>query len=294
MAAQALHLTPSGVSQHLAKLEAETGLELLDRSRRGGGRTVQLTTAGRTLADHAEQVAEALVAAEREVDRLRNRSSGAVRIGGFASVLNQLVAPVVTAMAISDPAIEPHIVEIDDEVGLAELRAGRLDFMLSERHPTVPTRLPRGITEVDLLRDPYRIVVPDSWSATDQPETLLAGAWVATEPGQGSRRILERLCEDSGVTLSMRHVCRDSATMLALVAAGLGAAIIPELTLSYQPRHRVRVSTGVLDPGARILTTLRSRSSLGAPAAERFLSELQQLAATRQGSGTGSDPAPVR
>lgn len=286
-AAHALHLTPSGVSQHLAKLEAETGLALLDRSRRGGGRTVRLTNAGRALADQAEQVAVALATAEREVDRLRSRTSGVVRIGGFASALNQLVAPVVASMALSDPAIEPQIVEVEETRGVTQLRAGELDFLLSERHPTDPVRRPRGLVEVDLARDPYRVVVPDSWPHTDRPDELLSGSWVATAPDQASRRRLERLCEDAGVTANVPHVCNDSGTMLALVAAGLGAAIIPELTLSYQPRQRVRVSTGLLDPGARILTVLRPRLTVGAPAAERFLAELQRLAATRVGDAGG-------
>ena len=283
-AAQALHLTPSGISQHLAKLEAETGLELLDRTRRGGGRPVALTSVGLALADQAEQVSVALAAADREVERLRTGTSGPVRIGGFASVLNQLVAPVVTAMAVSDPAIEPHIVELEEAAGLVELRAQRLDFLLSEREPHSPLRRPRGLVEVDLVRDPYRIVVPASWRTGDDPRELLSGPWVATPAGQASRVTLERLADDAGVRLWVPHVCTDSGTMLALVAAGLGAAIVPELTLSSPPRQRVRVSAGVLDPGSRILTALRSRTSVGAPAAERFLTELQRLAATRRGS----------
>ena len=91
-AAAALHLTPSGVSQHLSRLESETGLELLDRSHRGGGRSVRLTGAGVALAERADGVAAALAEAEREIALLRDGSAGVVRIGGFSSALSRLLA----------------------------------------------------------------------------------------------------------------------------------------------------------------------------------------------------------
>ena len=46
-AAAALHISPSAVSQQLVLLERETGFALIDRSRRGGHRSIQFTTAGR-------------------------------------------------------------------------------------------------------------------------------------------------------------------------------------------------------------------------------------------------------
>ena len=49
-AAERLGLTPSAVSQHLARLEAETGLALVDRSRLGGGRSLAGSAAGRVQA----------------------------------------------------------------------------------------------------------------------------------------------------------------------------------------------------------------------------------------------------
>src|SRR5262245_9845713 len=131
-AAGALHLTPSGISQHLARLEAETGLTLVDRSRRGGGRSLVLTVAGQQLADHADRVADGIAAAEHTAEALRGRRSGPVRIGGFASVLDVLVAPAITLLSAASPAIEPHVTEIDDVAGTIELRAGNLDLLLCD------------------------------------------------------------------------------------------------------------------------------------------------------------------
>src|SRR5919109_4667642 len=92
-ASRALYLTPSGVSQHLTRLEEETGLSLVDRTRRGGGRSLALTAAGRALADQGERVAEVLAEAERTAIALRGERSGPVRIGGVATGLCRLVRP---------------------------------------------------------------------------------------------------------------------------------------------------------------------------------------------------------
>src|SRR5918994_4904811 len=99
-AARALYLSPSAVSQHLTRLEAETGLSLVDRSRRGGGRRLALTAAGQTLAQQGERVAEVLAEAERAAMALRGERSGPGRIGGFATVLRRLVGPAAIAAAV--------------------------------------------------------------------------------------------------------------------------------------------------------------------------------------------------
>src|SRR3954467_11878569 len=81
-AARALYLSPSAVSQHLTRLEAETQLSLVDRAQRGGGRNLVLTAAGHALGEEGERVAEALAGAERAVMALRGERYGVVRIGG--------------------------------------------------------------------------------------------------------------------------------------------------------------------------------------------------------------------
>lgn len=274
-AARALHLTPSGISQHLTKLEAEAGIALVDRSRRGGGRTVTLTAAGQALADHGEQVAVALANAEREIDRFKEHRSRVVRVGGFAAVINRLAAPAVLALSLADPGIDPRIFEIDEAAGLQQLAAGELDLLLSETPVTHGLARPAGIRETDLVRDPFRIVVPHTWSV-DDPAALLARPWVLPRT-HAARHALERVAATYGLSLDVRHIGQDTSTMLALVSAGLGAAIIPALTLNYQPRGFVRLHIGPPDPGARTLTLLHPAET-DPPSVERFAQELQRQA----------------
>ena len=266
-ASRALYLSPSAVSQHLTRLEAETGLNLVDRTRRGGGRSLALTAAGRALAEQGERVAEVLAEAERAAMALRGERSGPVRIGGFSTVLRRLVGPAVVDLAIAEPAIVPTVTEVDETAGLAQLRAGELDLVILERWPqAVP---PRGVVAHDLLRDAYRVVVPASWPIHEDAQTLLSGRWIAGHEGTPARAALDALAAAAGTRLDIRHRCDEFTSMLALVGAGLGAAVVTDLALDLLSVTNVRVSAGPLDPGARIIYAAhrRGRAEPGAAAA---------------------------
>ena len=287
-AAAALHLTASGVSQHLTRLEAESRLALLDRSRRGGGRTVVLTTAGLALAGRAEELAVALADAEREADRQRDGTEGTVRVGGFPTALGAFVVPALKELAVSDPALQVQVVEVDADEGAQLLRAGELDLLLSERfaEATTPGSGPHpGLVEDDLRRDPFRIVVPRVWTRPATLEELLAGAWVTTPRRHAVRHVLDGLAGRHGVATGHLHLCMEARTVLALVAAGLGAAIIPELALSYRPSDGVDPYTTADDLGARVLTVVGPEHQHRSAATQRFHRLIREIA--------GREPLPA-
>jgi molybdate transport repressor ModE-like protein len=276
-AAKALFLSPSAVSQHLTRLEAETGLRLVDRAQRGGGRNLVLTAAGQALAAEGDRIAEALAGAERAVTALRGERSGAVRIGGFATALRRLVGPAVVDLAIAEPAVVPMVVEVDERAGLAQLQADELDLLILERRPDA--RVPRGVTTTDLLRDDYRVVVPAGWPpAADQD--VLRGTWIAGSPGSPARAALESLGRASGAQPEVRHVCDEFASMLALVGAGLGAAVVTDLVLDLLPMRGVRRLATPLDAGFRLVYVAHRRGpSEPGPAAAAALEALRAHAA---------------
>ena len=99
-AADALHLTPSAVSQQLAALEREIGQPVIERN----GRGVRLTGAAEVLVGHANVVLAQLEAAEADVAAYAEGVVGTVRIAGFATALGELVAPAVVGAAGEPPA----------------------------------------------------------------------------------------------------------------------------------------------------------------------------------------------
>ncbi|MBV9449846.1 MAG: LysR family transcriptional regulator [Streptosporangiaceae bacterium] len=227
-AARALHLTPPAVSQQLQALERETGTPLLDRS----GKQVRPTAAGRLLAEHAERVAAQLRQAERDLAELTGRVSGPVRLAAFQSVMSALVAPAARKLADTYPAIQVSVTECYGPSALAELRLGDLDIVLTEYDSSGATPAEEGLGLRTLAFDPFVLVVPPEWAITVRSLADLAGrTWVAGPPGTARDHALRRLAAEAGFSIEPRDVCVEFPSVLALIAAGRGAAIVPRLTL---------------------------------------------------------------
>jgi DNA-binding transcriptional LysR family regulator len=230
-AGRRLHLAPSGISQHLAALERETGLVLLDRSRRGGQRPLTLTAAGRRLVAHADRLAAVLGDAEAEALTLAGRLEGPVRIGAFTTAVRRLIVPAVLALAESDPGIHPVVHELDEAPAVAALHAGDLDVVLVEDEADRLRPPPSGLAARRLLDDPYRLVLPVGWPPPRDIADLAEQPWVDGPPGSAVRAVLDRVRRTTGLPLPGVHVCLEFPAALALVDAGLAATLVPALAL---------------------------------------------------------------
>jgi DNA-binding transcriptional LysR family regulator len=228
-AASALHLSPPAVSQQLLALERETGVSLIGRS----GKQVTLTAAGRLLASHGERIAAQLRHAERDLAELTGQAAGTVRIAAFQTVMNPLIAPALRALAAAYPAIQPLITERYGPAAVAELRLGDLDIVLTEYDAASPPPTEPGLALRYLAFDPYLLVIPPDWQVTVRGLHDLTGRpWVAGPPGTACDHALRRLAAEAGIAIPAGDVCVEFPSVLALVAAGRGAAIIPRLALA--------------------------------------------------------------
>jgi len=231
-AADALHLTPPAVSQQLLALERETGASLVDRS----GRQVRLTAAGRLLAAHGERVAAQLRQAERDLAELTGQTSGPVRIAAFQSVMSPLIGPALRDLAAASPAVQPVITERYGPAAVADLRLGDLDIVLTEYDAASPPPAEPGLGLRHLAFDPYRLVIPPDWPARPRGLPDLAGRpWVAGPPGTACDHALRRLAAEAAIAIPAGDVCVEFPSVLALVAAGRGAAVIPQTALGRAP-----------------------------------------------------------
>jgi DNA-binding transcriptional LysR family regulator len=235
-AASVLHLTPSAVSQHIARLERETGVLLLDRSRLGGRRAAGLTPAGRMLAGHAARLAETLAAAERDLAALTGQVSGPVGIAAFPTAIRHLVGPAVMAMAATNPTVRIQIRQLEPGPGLAALQAGGLDLLIAEADPADPVTTRPGLRTIRLFDDPYKVVFPAAWAPVAGVEALLTRPWVDGPPGTAARRALDRVAAHHDTVLHRVHECLEFPAVLGIVAAGLAAAVVPALALPA-PEH---------------------------------------------------------
>ena len=116
-AARQLHLAPSGISQHLARLERETGLVLVDRFTSGGQRPLRLTAAGQRLAAHGGRLAEVLADAAEDIYAMSERLSGTVNLGAFSSVMTRLVVPAIRDLEQRAPGVQVRVHEASEAAG---------------------------------------------------------------------------------------------------------------------------------------------------------------------------------
>ncbi|RIJ77371.1 LysR family transcriptional regulator [Nakamurella silvestris] len=231
-AAAVLYISPSAVSQQLALLAKEAGCELVARN----GRGVVLTPAGEVLARHAAAILASLDRAAAAVAAASQQVNGLVRVGSFPSAAGAVVAPAAAAAMAAEPSLDIRITESEDEPSLLDLRSGLLDVVLLQVYDHVPKPLPADLDEHPLFTDPMFLLTPTSWGCTGSSLADLADAvWVASYLSTPCGQSTLQACRDVGFEPDIRHRAIDFGLTIEMVAAGLGAALIPSMALPVVP-----------------------------------------------------------
>jgi DNA-binding transcriptional LysR family regulator len=209
-------------------LEREAGVPLLTKA----GRGVRLTDAGRVLVEHAEALLDRAARAEADLAAAAGTVAGRARIAGFESVALRLALPAMERLAATAPRLRCEFVEAEPEQALPALALGDIDLVLGDEWEHQPVRLPTGVQRLDLLRDPVRVVAPPG--RPPAPFADLAGeAWVAGDAGLGWDEMIGRICRElGGFDPDVRHRTYGVALAVALVAAGRGVTLLPDLALA--------------------------------------------------------------
>lgn len=220
-AAKELHYSQPSVSHHLGRLEAATGAKLIQRV----GRGIRLTPEGELLAGRAAEILGRVDAASVELAARVGLRAGRVRLAGFQTILSTLVPTAAAELSRSHPGIELNLVDAHPDDGLTMLRSGRVDIAVIFRHADTPLEEDR-IRLTHLLDDPLYLV-------SDRPRARLEdqrdAAWVGG--CERCRAATVTACERAGFSPRIAYACDDTVVTQALVAAGLGVAIINGLAL---------------------------------------------------------------
>lgn len=228
-AAEALAYTPSAVSQQLAALEREAGVPLLERS----GRRVSLTPAGAVLAGYAESVLAVLEEASAALAATRDSLTGPLRVGAFPSAARVILPPALVALGRDHPGLELMVTELDPVDVPGALRGGALDVALTFVYDYVPTTPDPALDSEPLLEEV--VYLATSEPARASIEDCHDAPWIAGTAGTLCHTLVLRACEASGFLPRIRHHADDFGTVLALVAAGQGVSLIPQLGAGDAP-----------------------------------------------------------
>jgi len=221
-AAARLHLAQAALSEQVRKLEDELGTPLFRRGRRES----TLTAAGETLCGHAEALLDRAAAARHAVQELVGLRGGKLVIGAIPSVSAGLLPAAVTAFRQRYPLVELVISEGTSESVAEGVESGRVEMGVIQ-HPT-----PAGpFEERALLTEPFVIVAAANHPLARRRSIGLAS--LAEEPfvffkGRARDSALAA-CRAAGFEPRLACESGELETVRALVAAGLGLALLPEL-----------------------------------------------------------------
>lgn len=242
-AAAHLGYSQAAVSQQIAALERAAGQSLFVRQ--PGPRRVALTPAGRLLLGHAQGVLATLGLADRQLDELASGQRGQLRVGTFQSISVKVLPAVVTGLRTLRPELEVVLFETEDNAVLLDRAAsGAVDVTFAVG-PVWDDR----VAVVRLGLDPFVAIVAAGHPLADSPvfplHDLHRAATIGLEGGTACQVMIESNLQVSGVRPSYVFRSNDNGAVQAMVAAGVGTAVMPRLTIN-QADPAVRVLP--LDP----------------------------------------------
>ncbi|NMO57555.1 LysR family transcriptional regulator [Actinoplanes sp. TBRC 11911] len=239
-AAQRLHIAQPALSQQIARLERQVGVQLFDRP----PRPIALTPAGRALLD---RVTPALAMVEQGVAESRataGEQPETLTVSHLSSFSVRLVPLIVGTLRATHPRLllTLHVASLPEQ--LAALRAGRAQIGLIHTNPDLAVRIP-DLQAVTIATGPRMIMLPVGHPLARKHAVVLSDA--AAEPfvlpsgdGQtGYRAGIEHACQRYGFTPLAAAQANDTGVILDLVAAGMGVALAPWIATTDLPREVV-------------------------------------------------------
>jgi DNA-binding transcriptional LysR family regulator len=241
-AALELGYTQSVVSHHVAQLERQLGVTLLERGRR----PVRLTPAGERLYAHAGTILGAARTAEADLRAVAGLEAGTLRVGAFLTACASFVPAAMRAFSEAHNGVEVRLEQFEPPAALPRLIDGDLDVAVVYIEPDGPEPDPRLETR-KLADDPYRVALPPRHRLARRREVRLGDLreerFASPRPVGGGlqyRALVEQLCADEGFSPDFAYVVDDVTVGRGYVAAGLAVGVMPEMTIPH-PRDDVAV-----------------------------------------------------
>jgi DNA-binding transcriptional LysR family regulator len=227
-AADRLHIAQPPLSQQIRQLERELGVTLLVRSTR----RVELTPAGQAYLRRAVAILDAVKDAGEQAQRIAAGVEGRLAIGCVGSATYSLLPRLVRALREALPGVEVSVRgEMLAPAQIAALLAGEIDLALL-RPPVEES----GVMLETVRRDRLLVALPEGHELASRDRLRigdLRDEEFVAHAGHGRsvmNSVLTAMCADAGFVPRVRHEVEETSTLVTLVAAGLGVAIVPDPT----------------------------------------------------------------
>jgi DNA-binding transcriptional LysR family regulator len=279
-AAEALGFTPSAVSQQIKRLERQSGVELLERV----GRGVILSGPGRVLVAEGRRIASELERLETDLHAHAGAVAGELSLIGFSTAIRGLIGPVAASAMKAHPDLRLRLAEVEPWQAVDQVATGQADVGVVHRWGDVPIDLPDHLDRRTVHLDEAEVIVrQDHLLATRRtvtPKDLVDEPWIATPEGTICRQWLSRMYAGTGRLPAIEHTSMEFDSHLALVAEGLGIALVPRLGRSELPPGTCAIRVREPKPEREVIAVWR-RSQGRSPAVAMLVEALARAGRPR-------------
>jgi LysR family carnitine catabolism transcriptional activator len=276
-AAEALYITPSGLSVLIKELESRIGFRLFDRTTR----RVELTPDGRQLLAVTQRSLEELDAAIADIGRGAKRNRRFISLGTTPLVAANILPPAMREFRKLHPDVQIQLFDADLPTLIQMVEAGKLDMSLG-----IFKSMP------DVRREPFfRFSLMVARAAKDQIQPLKPTTWAALEgetlislsPGHPHQQLIDKHLAQAGVKVQIGSTVNLLDTQISLVEAEEGIAIIPSFGMPAC-RNRKITTSQLINPVVRFDFHMISRRGRDLPpGSEEFTSFLKSYIAVWAG-----------
>jgi DNA-binding transcriptional LysR family regulator len=275
--ADSLGMTSSAVSQHLAILEREAGVPLLERV----GRRVRLTPDGERLAGHADAILRAVEKAELDLRAANTKPTGKLVIASFATFAAARLLPALLRVRAQCPELDIVFQEMEPADAIVALREGHCHLAVTFAYSLVPRPNDDALISQELLREPVLLAFPRTKGRKRASVALTSFAkddWMVGSRQPDDRLLAERACAAAGFVPRIVHAVDDYDLLLRMVEAGLGIGFVPQLALDRSSKINVGIGT---PSGQTLFRSIQAVTRPGIVASPSIRLVLAELARSR-------------
>jgi DNA-binding transcriptional LysR family regulator len=268
-AADHIHLSPPALSRRIERLESIVGARLFNRTTRA----VELTSLGRLFLERARVALDDLEAALLGISDIAATRSGRVSVACVPSAALYFLPTAIGGFSRRYPAIHVRLIDESMNQVLQCVTSGEADFGIGFLNTPVPE-----ITFEAIHDDPFVLAVRREHRLAKRKSLQwaeLAGeSLIGVAKGSGNRQLLDDALSRTGITPSYSFEVSHIATLLGMVDAGLGLAVVPRMALPVT--HPSVLGIPLRQPQVvRSLGVLTRVGSALRPVADVFLQHLR-------------------
>jgi DNA-binding transcriptional LysR family regulator len=235
-AAATLGYTASAVSQQMSALEKDTGAVLFERS----ARSAVPTEAAVVMSRHAAKVLTDIDALLASTTRAQAETSQELRLGIFPSLATYALPRLLNTPQWKSLGIHLKVYVAEPSHTIQGLRTGgELDLALVYQVGQAGLAWPSSVSRQWIGDDDFRVILPAAWGirggSTVTADQLADMPWILHHPGTADATVIERLFASCNLHPRVVAYCDDFNASLEMAAAGLGAALVPELAMLNRP-----------------------------------------------------------